>query len=612
MRLSIIVFLLLLAGCDSADELTSVLSEPEPEVVIDGKGLYDEYCWRCHEGQVPKAPHREMIGLATPESILVSMRGIMAPQSEGLSDEEQIRIAEYLTGKTVGLEVLNPEIPACTESKVFNARRPIAGANWGIQPTNTRHLTFNTSGIDSRNVHKLREKWAVSFPDANRVRSQPVFAGGLIFVGSHGGKVYALDEDTGCSVWTFQAAGEVRTGIVATFKQLYFGDVLGNVYSISTITGEQTWRMRADDHPNATITGTPTLHKETLYVPVSALEVSLAVDPEYECCTFRGSVVAVNAATGEVNWKTYTIDEPATVQGQNPVGTNIMGPSGAMIWNSPAIDTENNQLLVGTGENMSSPATRTSDAIIAMDLTTGAINWTYQATRNDVWNTACDTDTPENCPVEGGPDFDFGGAAVVVDTKRHGRLVIAGQKSGYVHALQADTGKRVWRTQVGRGGIQGGIHFGIAVAYDKVLVPISDWEDGRSYPTPSKPGMHALDANTGDIIWSRLHENNCGEREYCDPGISQVPTVIGNLVFAGAMDGMARAYDIETGRIRWEIDTTGAFPTAGLPTNGGSMGGGAGPVAYDGTLLLSSGYGIYMHMPGNLLLALTTDDPPKE
>jgi polyvinyl alcohol dehydrogenase (cytochrome) len=233
------------------------------------------------------------------------------------------------------------------------------------------------------------------------------------------------------------------------------------------------------------------------------------------------------------------------------------------------------------------------------------VKWTYQATANDAWNTACDTATPQNCPDEDGPDFDFGAATLLVNGLSAGDLVIGGQKSGVVHALNPDTGQLVWETRVGRGGIQGGVHFGMA-ANDKVLfVPVSDMEDGRTYPDPSRPGMHALDLNTGRILWSTIHEDLCGGRAFCHTGISQVPTVIGDLVVAGGMDGHVRAYRVDTGEIVWILDSTQPFDSVtGRRTHGGSFGGSAGPVAFNGMLLLSSGYGIYNHMPGNLLLML--------
>ncbi|MYF49964.1 MAG: PQQ-binding-like beta-propeller repeat protein, partial [Gammaproteobacteria bacterium] len=390
----------------------------------------------------------------------------------------------------------------------------------------------------------------------------------------------------------------------------FFGDLLGHVYAVNASTGEKLWRQRADDHPNTTITGTPSLHEGVLYTPVSSLEVNLGLDPYYECCTFRGSVAAYDAATGELLWQTFTIDELAVVQYQNRAETNMWGPSGAVIWNSPAIDAKRNQLYVATGENMSSPATLTSDAIFAMALDDGAVNWVFQATANDVWNTACDTENDHSCPPEGGPDFDFGAATMLLTASDGRELVIGGQKSGIVHAVNPDDGSVVWQTRVGRGGIQGGVHFGMAAAGDRLFVPMSDMADGREYDTPDRPGMHALDIRTGEILWSSLNPDACKGRDFCHPGVSQAVTAANGVVYAGAMDGVLRAHDVETGAVLWELDTTQEFTTiTGETTHGGSFGGAAGPIIHQGELALSSGYGIYNHMAGNLLLVLSASEP---
>ncbi|MEQ8689741.1 MAG: PQQ-binding-like beta-propeller repeat protein [Pseudomonadales bacterium] len=585
---------------------------------MPGKQHFEQACAVCHASldpnqRVHKAPHKDMIGLMTPEAILAAMtQGVMRTEASGLSEQQQIEVAEYLAGTALG--TAQADIPQCDADIQFDALSAPAVLNWGLDLTNKRHQSRQEAGIGLHNVTQLQTRWAVSFPGANRVRSQPSFAGGLIFIGAHNGRVYALDPQSGCQVWAFQASAEVRTGIVVAQSAgespdtgLYFGDVLGNVYSLNARNGDQMWRLRADDHPNATITGTPSFADGKLFVPVSSLEVALAVDPEYPCCTFQGSILAVDALSGERLWQRSTIEAPPTTQAHNEVGTEMIGPSGAVVWNSPAIDLERRQLYFGTGENMSSPATATSDAMFALDMDDGSVNWVFQATANDVWNTACDTQTPQNCPPENGPDFDFGAATLLVES-RQGPLVIGGQKSGLVHALDAESGKLVWQTRVGRGGIQGGIHFGMATFGEILLVPISDMQDGRSYPDPARPGLHGLDINSGRILWSTLQEDNCDGRAFCHPGVSQVPTVIGDLVFAGAMDGVMRAYDPNTGEVVWMLDTTASFDTVlGTPTRGGSFGGAAGPVAWQGQLLLSSGYGIYNHMAGNLLLMLAVD-----
>lgn len=595
-------------------------SDAPAAATAPGAAHYQRVCAACHDGAVQKAPHRSMIALMTPEAILHALEhGIMRQEAAPLNAVQRVEVAEYLAGAALGTETV-ADIPACTASAGgLDMTRPPAAGNWGMGHANTRHVPAAVAGVTAADVADLTTDWAVRFPGANRARSQPTFAGGALLVGSHGGRIYALDERSGCALWSYQAAAEVRTGIVVepwrtgdaqARPRAFFGDVLGNVYAVDARTGEGLWRQRPDDHPNATITGTPSYHDGRLYVPVSSLEVSLAANPAYPCCTFRGSVAAYDAASGERLWKTYTIDQPAVVQSQNRAGTDMYGPSGAVIWNSPAIDPARRQLYVATGENMSSPATLTSDAMFAMDLDDGRVRWVFQATANDVWNTACDTENDHSCPPEGGPDFDFGAATMLVRTSDGRELVLGGQKSGVVHAVDPDSGKLIWQTRVGRGGIQGGIHFGMAAAGDRLFVPISDMPDGRSYEHAPRPGLHALDLRSGEPLWYAPAPDVCNGREFCHPGISQAITAASDLVLAGGMDGVLRIHDAATGRVLRALDTTTAFPTTdGGEATGGSFGGGAGPVVQNGRIVLSSGYGIYNHMPGNLLLVLRVPEP---
>lgn len=584
-----------------------------------GAEVYAASCAGCHEGGVPKAPHRSMLQLMTADAILKSLDdGLMQAQAAALTPAERRAVAEHVAGSRLGAGARHQILDCPAGAGGFDPGQPPVLQNWGLSAGNTRYIEPADGGLPAADIGKLEPRVALAFPDANRARSQPAFAGGLVFVGSHSGIVYALDPRTGCAHWRYQAAGEVRTAIVVEpwstsdggqpQPRLFFGDVLGNVYALDAASGRALWRQRADDHPNATITGTPSYYDGRLYVPVSSLEVALAIDPLYPCCTFRGSVVAYDVRDGAPVWRTYTIAEAATEQSRNRAGTPMFGPSGAVIWNSPTIDPVRQQLYVATGENMSSPATATSDAIFAMDLATGAVNWMFQATRNDVWNTACDTETDHSCPPEAGPDFDFGAATMLVHTRDGKPLVVGGQKSGVVHALDPDTGEVVWQQRVGRGGIQGGIHFGMAASPDRLYVPVSDMADGRSYDHPERPGLHALDLATGEPLWYAPAADACRDRAFCHPGISQAVTAVGDLVIAGSMDGVLRVHDGRTGSILRSIDTTVDFVTpTGASTRGGSFGGAAGPVVFGGRLIVSSGYGIYNHMPGNLVLILSPE-----
>lgn len=600
--------------------LLAACSQDPPAPTADssarsGEAIYRQACAHCHEGQVARAPGRDMLEIMSPESVLRSLTvGVMQQEAAGLSPAERATVAEHLTGRSMDLTASSPA-PLCSEdeSTAFDFQRPPFASGWGFNPHNTRAIPDEVAGLTRKDLQRLELRWAFAFPDASRARSAPGIAGGRVFTGSHNGNVYALDQVSGCIHWVFEASAEVRTAIVIepweagedADPRLFFGDLLGNVYALSARSGELLWRHRPDPHPNATITGSPSLYGDRLFVPVSSLEVVPAARPDYECCTFRGSVVAYDIGSGEPIWKTYTIEEEPTYQGDNPIGTANFGPSGAPIWNSPAIDPERGLLYAATGENYSSPANETSDAIMAFDMATGAIRWVYQATEGDAWNTACDTPQDANCPEEDGPDFDFGAAVMLAKTSGARDLVIGGQKSGKVHAVDADSGELVWQTRVGRGGIQGGIHFGMAKTGDRLFVPINDMPDGREYPNPDRPGLHALDVPTGAPIWSFHSPHDvCEGRQFCDPGISQAITATSELVFAGALDGVLRIHSTATGDVLWSIDTTEPFPTLdGGESQGGSMSGAPGPVVVDGMLFVTTGYGIYNHMPGNLLLA---------
>lgn len=587
---------------------------------MPGKPLFEEACAFCHAGQVAKAPHESMLSMMTPEVLLFSMTdGVMKDEAAALTDDERVLIAEYLAGAEMG-GVPTDLAPRCMGAPArFDHDRPPFSPYWGITPANTRFIPAEKAQLTAADLPNLKLKWAFAYPGANRARSQPSLAGGAVHVGSHSGKVYALDEETGCIRWTFQASGEVRTGIVidpwepgdqTARPRGYFGDILGNVYAIDLIDGTLIWRDRADDHANTTITATPTLVEGRLIVAVSALETGPPTDPAYECCTFRGSIIAYDAATGARAWQTFTIDEPLVLQGQNRSGTDQYGPAGATVWNTPAIDLKRRQLYFGTGQNLSSPATLTSDAIFAIDLDDGAVNWTFQGTPNDAWNGACDTVNDDNCPVENGPDFDFGAAAILAQDADGRDVVLGGQKSGVVHALDPETGVVLWQNQVGRGGIQGGIHFGMAAGDGTVFVPINDMPDGRTYDQEARPGLYAVDIKTGQYKWQApAPDDVCGERDFCHPGISGAITALPGLVMAGAMDGVLRIHDADTGGVLWQYDTTQPVETvSGDMAQGGSMSGGSGPVAANGRLFVNSGYGLYFKMPGNVLLVFEVQD----
>ena len=592
-------------------------SESAPGAVV-----YRRVCAACHEGQVPKAPHKmflQMLSGATIHDALST--GLMATQGQTLSDAERIQVAEYLSGGTLAAATAYAVAPSCTgKSAAFDATRLPLHSGWGYD--NARFVAAPEAGLSSANVGKLRLKWAFDYPGGIRARSQPSIAFGAVYVGSYDGAVYALDLATGCVRWKFKAGAEVRTAIVpyqATAvvdgqhaARIVFGDVIARVYSVDALTGKLQWSSKVDDHANATLTGSPTYYKGTVYVPVSSLEVTSAADPNYECCKFRGSVVAIDAMSGMQRWKSWSIPQTPKPVTKRADGRSTYAPSGAPIWNSPTIDARRGVLYVGTGQNYSSPAGDTSDALLAIRLTDGHLMWTRQMVKGDAWNVGCMMAADHvNCPKENGPDFDFGAGTILMRLASGRRVLIAGQKSGWVYGLDPDAnGKELWRTRVARGGIQGGVHFGMAAEGSLLYVPVADMKDehsGRPLVGAPRPGITGLDAATGNTLWSTPANDICGGREYCDPGISAAVTAVPGAVIAGHLDGRLQIYEGTTGQLLWGYDSTQEVTTvSGSKAHGGSFGGG-GAAVRDGYLVVNSGYGLYFHMPGNVLLVFGVD-----
>ena len=612
-----LVLFVVLAAAAACDRDTGIdADESGPSNEPGASELYGQFCASCHEGGVARSPHREFLNMMAADAILASMtEGVMQQQAAMLSMAQKVAVADYLAAE-IPLESARHYPPplACDEARMaFDFERVPVQRGWGgVDPHNSRHSPADVAGITAAEAARLQLSWAFALPHANRARAHPSVAGGAVYIGSQDGTVYALEEETGCLRWRFRASAEVRTAMSITPWDAgdtsarpvgFFGDLFARVYALDLLTGELLWVTRLDDHANATATGSPVYHAGRVYAPVSSLEVTTAADPDYACCTFRGSVVALDAATGKQVWKGYTIPEPPTVVGETVVGTPIIAPSGAPVWNAPTIDPARGQLYVGTGQNYSSPAEGHSDAIIAFDLETGEQRWVFQALAGDAWNMGCydyyGGEPGPNCPKEEGPDLDFGaGTLLSVD----GGLVLAGQKSGDVWALDPDTGRVVWNRKLGRGGIQGGIHFGMAADGDLLYVPISDMDDGLDYEEPARPGIHAVDIASGESRWFHAYVDRCEGRDYCDPGISAAVWSLPGAVATGAMDGMLRIHARDTGEVLWAFDALREFETvSGATAQGGSFGG-PGPVVVNGALYVNSGYGIYYHMPGNVFL----------
>jgi polyvinyl alcohol dehydrogenase (cytochrome) len=534
----------------------------------------------------------------------------MRVQGARMTGAERRAVAEFLTGTPIGGDVTGGSTGRCQSSPSSSAidvgpRWP----GWSPSSTNTRFQSLEQAGLAAADLPRLRLQWAFGFPDASSAWAQPTVAGGRVFVGSQNGTVYALSANTGCSWWTFSAAGGVRTAIAigapdpATQRTtVYFGDTAAQAYALDAESGRQIWARKVDDHPLARITGSPVPHQGRLYVPVSSYEESQGADPRYACCTFRGSLVALDAATGAVVWKTYLIPEEPKARGTSTAGVTLWGPAGSAIWSAPTIDTARGALYVATGNAYTSPAHPSSDAVVALDLATGALRWMRQATPGDVYLTGCRAGNP-NCPERNGPDLDFGSPPMLARTAAGRDLLVIGQKSGIGFAMDPDkAGEIVWRYRAGQGGLLGGIEWGSAVDGERAYFAVSDML------TPQPGGLHAVALATGIRVWAAAPPPaTCAPGRGCNAAQSAAVTAIPGVVFSGSNDGALRAYATGDGRILWEFDSNREFETVNrVPARGASMIG-PGPVIAGGMVYVNSGYGAFGGRPGNVLLAFGLD-----
>lgn len=525
----------------------------------------------------------------------------MKTQAAALSPSEKAALADYLGGAA---EAGKPLSSACASNPSLTG---IEGWNgWAGDLVNSRFQSVGKAGLTARDVPKLKLKWAFGIPDTISTFGQPVIAGGRLFFGSTSGTVYSLDAATGCAYWTFHAPATVRTAIslgVAKDGRIaaYFGDTHANMYSVDAHSGELLWKTQVEEHKYARVTGAPQLVEGRLYVPVaSGVEEMAAASPSYPCCTFRGSLVALDAQTGKQIWKTFTIPDPPVSTGQAAAGTKRFGPSGAGIWGSPTIDLHRRLVYAGTGNNYSDPATRYSDAVIAFDMDSGSMKWVKQLTPGDTWNGGCITPEKKLCPEKPGEDTDIG-ASVVLVTVQGKDILVVGQKSGVVYGIDpGHQGEIVWQKRIGHGGALGGVMWGLAAERDRVYVPLSDI---GLKPTDGG-GLFALNVADGTLLWQVAPEKPaCLPKPGCGPAQMAPATAIPGIVFSGSMDGHLRAYSTEDGKAIWDFDTLREFPTTnGVKAHGGSLNA-TGPTIAAGMMFVNSGYGQLGGMPGNVLLA---------
>jgi polyvinyl alcohol dehydrogenase (cytochrome) len=572
----------------------------------DGEALYDGACAMCHDAPAAgsRAPAKDALRGRSPEAIVDSLTGgAMRYQGLSLSGGERRAIAIFLTGKAFGGDITGATYGRCTAPPAFTD--PTAGVSWnGWSPTleNTHFQPARQAGLTSDQVPRLTLKWAFGFPDTTSAWAQPTVAGGRLFVGSQNGTVYSLDPRSGCIIWTFTAEGGVRSSISVSRTGVFFSDQKGYAYALDPASGKLLWSHKVDNHPLIRLTGSPTLFDGTLYVPTSSYEEA-GKSPSYACCTFRGSVVALDAATGSERWRAYTIvDEPKPMRRPEDVdgrGTgNAWGPAGGAIWSAPTIDPRRGALYVGVGNTYAGAITQpAANAVVAFDLKTGRMLWAKQVSAPDVFGCRVGE---ANCGERPGPDFDFGSSPALARLANGRELIVIGNKSGIGYAMDPDKqGDIVWQYRAGKGSALGGIMWGAAVDGDQVYFPVAD---GNS---PEPGGLHAVKLATGERAWfAPPPAPKCGARARgCSGAQSAALTAIAGVVFSPSNDGAIRAFSTKDGSIVWEFDTNREFETLNkVKARGGSMNGPA-PVVVGGMVYVNSGYGAFGSRTGNVLLA---------
>ena len=581
-----------------------------------GEAVYIKYCAGCHDQTNLRVPHRDVLKQMTAARILRTLDfGLMMRVAYPMSRSEREAVARYL-----GRPGPEPGLPASSfcSDRGFLTRKTVGNWNgWSPTGENTRFQTGEQAGFTISQVPQLKLKWAFGFSGDVTAFAAPTILDGVLFVGSAAGVVHAMDAKSGCLLWVFQANGPVRSAILAAKSgagwSLLFGDQIGWFYSLDSQTGRLLWKRKVDSHEATRLTGSPVEQNGIVFVPAASWEETRSGGPDYVCCTFRGSVTALRVKDGSVVWKSYLVDPPKRTVGLAG-GLQMYGPSGAGIWSAPTVDRKRGLLYVGTGNNYSPPATKTSDAIVALQIATGRIRWVQQTTSGDAAHQECDEEKA-NCP----PDYDYGASPVLVHIP--GRdVVIAGQKSGIVYALDPDqNGKILWQTRVGKGTALGGVEWGMASDERRVYAAVDDSLrkpgggggpiGGSEFDPVQGGGLTALRLEDGAKEWLAPSQPCAPPKPGCSPAQPGAVTAIPGVVFSGAMDGHLRAFASEDGKVLWDFDTVRGYDTVdGIKANGGSLDG-AGPVIANGMLYVNSGYPRFGGMWGNVLLAFGVDDP---
>jgi polyvinyl alcohol dehydrogenase (cytochrome) len=596
-----------------------------PPARIAAQGLFNSRCASCHQNVMAgasanplgakSAPSTETLGQMTPEAIYAALTtGAMVGQARDLTDDQKRIIAEFFGGRPLG----NTDAgDAKNMTGHCDANPPLADPSaqpgwngWGNGWSNLRFQPAEAAQLSADRVPSLKLKWAFGLPGGAETYGQPAMVSGRVFFGDYNGFVYSLNAATGCVYWSFHADAQVRTAIVVGAVKghpdaryaAYFGDKKANVYAVDARTGKLLWKMNPEPRLLEHVTGGAALYGGRVFVGVAGSEEITSMDPHYPCCTYRGSLSALDAGTGKIIWKTYTIAEEPKPLKKNSLGTQLWGPAGASIWTTPTVDPKRHAVYVGTGNSFAEPVAKNSDAIVAFDIKTGRILWSYQALANDVSPAGCNGPGPkgEQCPDNPGPDWDFGNSPILQTLPDGKRVLVAAHKGGLVVAVDPDRGGALlWKTDLAEPNAGTAIQIMWGGAADAENV----------YYSLKSGGVAAVRLADGKRVWTERIDpavipSEIGKRPR--RGLEAAVTAIPGVVFAGGWDGVLHALSTADGHTLWEFETVRDYTTTnGVSAKGGSLGA-PGPVVAGGMLYVGSGYvGTGNGIPGNVLLAFS-------
>ncbi|MDB5476142.1 MAG: pvadh [Phenylobacterium sp.] len=625
----------------------------------DGEALFNTRCKACHDPAIGRAPNRSALAVLPPGQIVeIATTGPMAPMAVGLTQPEKQAIAAYLTARPVAAPAAGPDAHAApppargapqppvnvgVDVKCAAAAPPIreTAADWPSVGVDASSRRFQRNpGLTRADIGKLKVKWAFAMTGGG----MPTVVGDWLFTTNRSGKFYALDARTGCVRWLVEGVAArttpmiVKTAISPSGWATFVGERNRTVHAFDAQTGQELWASpQLEANPVGTITGTPIVSGHQLFVPMSSGEEGAATQPTYACCSFRGSLSALDLATGKVQWKTYVVTEPLRPTRKNAAGTQLQGPAGGAIWSAPTVDPKRGLVYAATGDSFTEIDTKGADAIVAMDMATGQVRWSHQVTPNDNFIIGCNAPVRGlNCPTTLGPDYDFGASPILFRLPSGKDVLLSGQKSGAAYGMDPDTGRLIWTTKVGSGSALGGIEWGMAADDRRLYVAVSDIInifdeivakqgkppfEGES-SGPARPGLSALDPATGKVLWrtpapnAPCHYAGDRSRDYtagiCVNAQSAAPSAIPGVIFSGATDGWFRAYDAASGKIIWQHSTTAQTYDTVNQVKGQPGGGidGLGPAVAGGMVYVMSGFNGASRTGGNgvnVLLAYSVD-----